>query len=171
MEKITTVIEQYLAEASADTLHRYHSWDHCRKVFALSGPTIHHQLHLGFYLASWGMYRGSGGLLQKNHMVHEGVVDIYYSGKFEHLKHYRPTDLSDVIIDEILGLKREVSNYYRGIRFKRGNKEEKAISTTDTLMSKVLLGTFGCTPAFDEYFIKGFTEITKDKKIKFDRGD
>ena len=36
---------------------------------------------------------------------------------------------------------------------------------TDTLVTKVVLGTFGCLPAWDRYFIDGF----KSKKLKYSR--
>jgi hypothetical protein len=50
--------------------HRYRSWEHCYRYFHRSIPEAiavdhdHAALQLGFYLASWGMCRGSGFLLQ-----------------------------------------------------------------------------------------------------------
>jgi len=32
-------------------------------------------------------------------------------------------------------------------------------TATDTLITKILLGTFGCTPAYDQYFCSGLREI------------
>jgi hypothetical protein len=46
----------------AEDYSRYNSWKYCYEVF---GDKTKHRdidylaLHLGFYLASWGMYRGS----------------------------------------------------------------------------------------------------------------
>lgn len=40
--------------------HRYRSWEHCFNAFGNSSLSIDIlNLHLAFYLASWGMYRGS----------------------------------------------------------------------------------------------------------------
>ena len=39
-------------------------------------------LQLAFYLASWGMYRGSSFLLQKDYKVHEAVVKELLDSKY-----------------------------------------------------------------------------------------
>src|SRR3989338_201229 len=39
------------------------------------------------------------------------------------------------------------------------------ISPTNTLISKVMLGTLGCVPAYDTSFIQGLRKVEKDKKI------
>lgn len=76
--KITSTIEKYLSSISADEFHRYKSWDNCFKAFSPSTKSEVQALELAFYLASWGMYRGSSGLLQKNHLIHKGAVDILF---------------------------------------------------------------------------------------------
>ncbi len=76
---IIPTIEKYLNGITADEFHRYKSWDNCHKSFNVSTQTDIHTLELAFYLASWGMYRGSSGLLQKNHFIHKGAVDILFS--------------------------------------------------------------------------------------------
>ena len=45
------------------------------------------------------------------------------------------------------------------ISFKKGADNSKPISPTDTLLSKILLGTLGCIPAYDRYFIVGLKEM------------
>src|SRR5690606_17005067 len=52
-------------------------------------------------------------------------------------------------------LKDELSKYYGLIRFNKGNGKTSQISPTHTLLSKVMLGTLGCVPAYDRYFIDG----------------
>ncbi len=42
-------------------------------------------LHLGFYLASWGMYRGSSFLLQKDYKVHVPIVKIIINNENDFL--------------------------------------------------------------------------------------
>ncbi len=50
-------------------------------------------------------------------------------------------------------LKKKISEYY--VKYRVGNGEECASESkkpTDTLLSKILLGTLGCVPAYDRYF-------------------
>ena len=59
---------------------RYLSWEHCYYIFSQSrntdAPDIELLcLHLSFYLASWGMYRGSSFLLQRDYLVHKHAVE------------------------------------------------------------------------------------------------
>jgi hypothetical protein len=69
-------VERYIAGRSAEA--RYASFDYCYNHFqsACDGGELERLadgddlvlscLHLGFYLASWGMMRGSGDLLQRS---------------------------------------------------------------------------------------------------------
>ena len=82
----TIIIQKYIDAILHDRFHRYKSWDNCFKIFSNEKPDDNHALQLGFYLASWGMYRGSGGLLQKNHLIHEGAVEIIYKNSYKILK-------------------------------------------------------------------------------------
>jgi hypothetical protein len=63
--KINSNIEKYLSGITTDEFHRYKSWDNCFQAFSVSKQLEIQVLELAFYLASWGMYRGSSGLLQK----------------------------------------------------------------------------------------------------------
>jgi hypothetical protein len=71
----------YFGKAAGDPHHRYRFWEHCYRFFrevTPSGIAAQRQiaaLQLGFYLASWGMYRGSTFLLQHAYTAHLGVVD------------------------------------------------------------------------------------------------
>src|SRR6266567_156144 len=68
--------------------HRYRSWEHCYGYFQrVSRQTLvadrdHAALQLGFYLASWGMYRGSSFLLQHAYTAHLGVIDQLVKPRF-----------------------------------------------------------------------------------------
>lgn len=155
---ITQTIEGYLKGITIDEFHRYKSWDNCHKSFSVSKQTDIHILELAFYLASWGMYRGSSGLLQKNHLVHRGAVDILFSNEAQKLKCNSNNEVAECNISEILNLKEKLANHYRKIKFTKGVGEQKSISPTDTLLSKILLGTLGCVPAYDRYLIHGLKE-------------
>src|SRR5258706_1614886 len=101
-------------------------------------------LQLGFYLASWGMLRGSSFLLEKSLRFYQPLIrgiatfdrriwdidaDSYDDENIAVL-----LDCQDMIIES----------------FGREN------NPSDTLVSKILLGVFGNVPAFDRFFRKGF---------------
>ena len=116
-------------------------------------------LELAFYLASWGMYRGSSGLLQKNHLIHKGAVDIVFSKTNQKLKCKQTTEIKRENIKATLAVKDELAKHYSSIFFTKGADKPKPISPTDTLLSKIMLGTLGCVPAYDRYFIDGLKEM------------
>lgn len=112
----------------------------------------HAALQLGFYLASWGMYRGSSFLLQHSYTVHLKVIDLLCESRFFSLWEREfgannDYDLIPTILDVAEGIKeayRDSANF------------ENTSQPTDTLVTKVILGTFGCLTACDRYFIDGF---------------
>lgn len=157
--KITAIIEKYLNGITTDEFHRYKSWDNCHQSFSVSKQTEIHTLELAFYLASWGMYRGSSGLLQKNHLIHTGAVDILFAQDSIKLKCSSKNDVTRGNIKDILNLKEKLANHYSKIYFIKGADKPKPISPTDTLLSKILLGTLACVPAFDRYFVDGLKEM------------
>lgn len=157
--EIISVIEKYLSGITEDEFHRYKSWDNCFKAFNTSKQTEIQTLELAFYLASWGMYRGSSGLLQKNHLIHLGAVDILFSKPNQKLKCNQTTEVKIENINAILELKNQLAYHYSSIYFTKGEDNPKPISPTDTLLSKIMLGTLGCVPAYDRYFIDGLKEM------------
>lgn len=156
---IVNIIEKYLSGITTDEFHRYKSWDNCFQAFSVSNQTEIQVLELAFYLASWGMYRGSGGLLQKNHLIHKGAVDIVYSKNNQKLKCIQTTEIKRENIKATLAVKDELAKHYSSIFFTKGADKPKPISPTDTLLSKIMLGTLGCVPAYDRYFIDGLKEM------------
>jgi len=160
--KFVPVIEKYLSGITSDEFHRYKSWDNCFQAFSTPEQSDTQVLELAFYLASWGMYRGSGGLLQKNHLIHKGAVEIIFTGKYQKLKCNELNEVSKENIKDILELKNELANHYSRIYFTKGTNNPKPISPTDTLLSKIMLGTLGCVPAYDRYFIDGLKEMNME---------
>lgn len=160
--EITDIINQYLSCITSDEFHRYKSWDNCFRAFVDSEKSETQILELAFYLASWGMYRGSSGLLQKNHLIHKGAVDIIFSKNAQKLRCTAVTEVNIENINQIITIKNELANHYNSIYFIRRQGELKPISATDTLLSKIMLGTLGCIPAYDRYFIDGLKEMNMD---------
>jgi hypothetical protein len=158
-KSIKKVIEKYLSGIISDEFHRYKSWDNCFQAFSSSKQAEILVLELAFYLASWGMYRGSSGLLQKNHLIHRGAVNIVFSKINQKLKCNQTAEVINENIKLILKVKDELAKHYSSIYFIKGAGELQPISPTDTLLSKIMLGTLACVPAYDRYFIDGLKEM------------
>ncbi len=131
--------------------HRYLSWEHCYNIFSTErlkkSPDIDLlSLHLGFYLASWGMMRGSSQLLQKDYKIHTGAINIILKPQYIGLwgKTWKDSKTDKNELDLLFnkgGLVDELSDYY----------QNAGISPTETLITKILLGTMGCVPAYDRF--------------------
>ena len=131
---------------------RYRSWDHCYNFFQK-----HHEnlldvldcaaLQLGFYLASWGMYRGSTVIRNYDYTIHRPVICVLASSDFKDLwqRDVGAHDNDIGLVATIMKLVKLVGAEYRRL----GQKN------TDILVTKVLLGTVCCLPARDDYFRKG----------------
>ena len=151
---------------ATDEHNRYDSWKHCFETFGnLNQDDDYLALHLGFYLASWGMYRGSAALLQKSYKIHIGAVKILKENK--HLRCNFQNEVSKDDIELVLSLYKQLYNYYLEFSYFDKNSSLGVRKPTDTLISKIILGTLGCRPAFDRYFndgVKkynfGFTKFT-----------
>ncbi len=152
-DDLLKTIKDYIFPATNDNNHRFKSWEHCYKIFEDPDADIDLlSLNLSFYLASWGMYRGSSGLLWKDYQVHGPAIEIIK--KYLDLREF---NMDKKKIERIICLKNELSEYYKKVEFNNG-KELKNFSPTDTLLSKIIMGTIGCLPAFDRYFNQGFRE-------------
>lgn len=132
---------------------RYTSFDYCFNYFqshheADGGASLAEPqnmevscLQLGFYLASWGMLRGRSPLLSQSVKYYEPIIKVIS----EALPAVWKIDV-DSYSDESCGLLLETAK-----RLKHAFTEP----ATDTLLTKVMLGVFGCVPAYDSYFRRG----------------
>lgn len=197
---------QNLNEGDAGT--RFKSWEYCHQFFLdnkdkfkgkfIDGVLVKNEdltpeqksirdlmaLHLAFYLASWGMYRGSSFLLNRDYKAHLKAVDIILEPKYESLWNFNPSDEESIESADKLLFSQSENN--RGIywRIKEDaynsipapesnlsssyNSPSKGVPT-DTLITKILLGTFACIPAFDRFFEDGVKisnkNLPEDEKI------
>ena len=138
---------------------RYASFDYCFNYFqsfreadateTLATPE-HVQtscLQLGFYLASWGMLRGSTFLLKHSLAVYEPVVravarmDPAVWGIDAHC--YTEENLA-----KLLKCRKTIGEAF--------GDENRA---SDTLVTKVMLGVFGNVPAFDTFVCRALSEL------------
>ena len=159
----------FYADARRDENGRSRSWEHCYRVFrdARTDPSSDYDylsLHLAFYLASWGMYRGSCFLLQKDYKVHTPTVEEILKPEYDCLFGLACTDLrnSDVRA-QLKKLSDYISNYFHPIREKvLGHEATTPVSPV--LITKILLGTLGCVPAYDTFFGIGAEYLGLEEK-------
>lgn len=139
---------------------RYRSWEHCYFHFYNArnkndADMDYLSLQLAFYLASWGMYRGSSFLLQKDYKIHIPVVQELLNEKYDPLMGIECSELKKELNPQLLmELNKFISGYYDKIRREVKTHELKN-QLSDTLITKILMGTLGCVPAYDRYFIAG----------------
>jgi hypothetical protein len=135
---------------------RYSSFDYCFNYFqafrdsgntaAVANPenTQSSCLQLGFYLASWGMLRGSSDLLQRSarHLVPvvQAIANMD-TGLWE----IDAPEYTEANIERLLE---------QAWILRRANG-----SMSDTLVTKVMLGVFGSVPAFDTNVSRGFKRV------------
>ena len=155
---IRDTIDAYYREMTGDH-HRYRSWEHCYRYFqknreAIASDRDRAALQLGFYLASWGMYRGSSFLLQHSYTAHFGVIGTLAESQFSPLWAHEfgaNGDHDSNLVPIILELIDRVREAYRPFA-----PDAEGRQASDTLVTKIILGSFGCLPACDRYFICGF---------------
>jgi hypothetical protein len=95
------------------------------------------------------MYRGSTFLLQRTYTVHVGVVEGLAAPEFARLWVTEVgTDTDPQIVDAILAAVSAIMEAYT-----------PSGTATDTLATKVLLGTLACLPAVDRFFVEGFQGV------------
>jgi hypothetical protein len=144
-------IQAYLGDRKPNA--RYASFDYCFNYFqshrergdiAGIAATPNMQLsclQLGFYLASWGMLRGSTALLQRS------------------IRHFVP--LVEAIATAPAAIWEIDAGYYSDdawlvlSEFASQIRTALPDATSDILLTKIMLGVFGNVPAFDTYFRKG----------------
>ena len=71
-------VEKYLSNMVQDSNHRFKSWEYCYTAFGNLDSVDYLSLHLAFYLASWGMYRGSCGILWKDYTKRSIVTQVLH---------------------------------------------------------------------------------------------
>ena len=131
---------------------RYTSFDYCfnyfqsfreaGKVSELANPTNLQAscLQLGFFLASWGMYRGSADLLEKSSRYLVPAIGIVAR-----------TEDSFWGIDAHCYTNSNIEN----ICVLAGSFIQVYPRVSDILLTKIMLGVFGTVPAFDTNFKRG----------------
>jgi hypothetical protein len=166
----TRVIDEYIKKFCSSQFNyketgRYQSWNIVFNDFSKHQDDKDYDYlarSLTLYLASWGMMRGSSKLLTDyNYRIHIPAVEIILAD-FSELKNY-PQNEKEIdayvkfVWKRIIALK----DYYSKV----------SVSPTDTLLTKIMLGTEAATPAYDQYFKKflkanGLTQKLGEQSLK-----
>ncbi|MBL7972613.1 MAG: hypothetical protein JNL03_13930 [Prolixibacteraceae bacterium] len=155
---IESIVNKFKSQSNPDD--RYTSFDYCYNYFRTTNDPNNDIekscLVLGFYLASWGMFRGSSFLLQKSVRHFQPVIQ-YIATLDKLIWDIDVVDYDEEIIEIIIEI-------YNGVK----NRLILNGQSDLTLITKILLGVFGFIPAFDNYFRIKFREIS-DNQCGFTR--
>ncbi len=195
-----SAVELFIKKSKNKNESRYKSWEYCYNFFhsvhekisdkklSLKSPfgddgqkwTYKDQLclHLAFYMASWGMYRGSSFLLQNDYTIYYGVVDTIFEDKYKELWDDKKLFSGNIEnkISSILNLYKDIQNalyrfkeFYDTKSYFCNDIEDKTEYNPKflTIITKIILGTIGCFPALDRNFKYGFGISDGSKKSDF----
>lgn len=160
IDELIDAAQTFYEDARRDKNGRSRSWEHCYRVFrdARTDPSPdcdYLSLHLAFYLASWGMYRGSSFLLQKDYKVLVPIVEEVLKPEYDCLFGLECTDVRE---SEVQGSLKELGDYiaeHFGLIRDEVAGREVPTPVSPVLITKILMGTLGCVPAYDRFFVDG----------------
>ena len=160
IDELIDAAQTFYDDARRDKNGRSRSWEHCYRVFrdARTDPSPdcdYLSLHLAFYLASWGMYRGSSFLLQKDYKVLAPIVEKVLEPEYDCLFGVACADLRESEVqDSLEKLCADIAEHFGPIRDEIAGRKV-ASSVSPVLITKILMGTLGCVPAYDRFFQDG----------------
>ena len=163
IDELISAAQTFYDDARANENGRSRSWEHCYRIFrdARTDPSPDYDylsLHLAFYLASWGMYRGSSFLLQKDYKVLLPIVEEILTPEYDCLFGLACADVrNDDVREQLMELSGDIADDFRPIRNEVAGREV-ASPVSPVLITKILMGTLGCVPAYDRFFVDGIKE-------------
>ena len=160
IDELIDAAQTFYEDARANENGRSRSWEHCYRVFrdARTDPSPdcdYLSLHLAFYLASWGMYRGSSFLLQKDYKVLVPIVEKILKPEYDCLFGVACADLREAEVQKrYTNVYDDIAEHFWPIRNEVAGREIVS-SVSPILVTKILMGTLGCVPAYDRFFQDG----------------
>lgn len=160
IDELISAAQTFYDDARANENGRSRSWEHCYRVFrdARTDPSPDYDylsLHLAFYLASWGMYRGSCFIFQKDYKVHTPIVEKVLKPEYDCLFGLACADVREPEVKLMLDTVSDyIADHFDPIREKIAGREVTT-PVSPVLITKILMGTLGCVPAYDRFFIDG----------------
>ena len=169
---IQSLIQNFYSSHIDDPIrNRFKSWEHCHKAFIEAHKKGYENLneddikllclHLSFCLASFGMYRGSSFLIESDYLANKSVVELIFEPIYEPLWDFNPanSDINlahELLFNETFGVYNRIKNdcyldsdYLIVIEDNKKISKRKANKPSSILITKILMITFGCIPAFD----------------------
>ncbi len=148
--------KRFLGDEKAP-LSSIHSW---REYYAYFGRESDFEpaqatLIIAFYLASWGMFRGSSKLRNYHWKALSPVTDLARGAR---------QSLRGISLQEAAEKIKEVFEFRDNLSvcLKLALPD---VSRTDTLLSKISLGALGCLPAYDRFFRAGLLGDVNASKL------
>lgn len=156
--RISSVVESFMGGSGGVGSHsRVLSWDFCFEHFAdLERVRRDRQascMQLGYYLASWGMLRGSSYLFKNTNARH-------YLQALDVIERYTPEmdELTPAYFGEQRSQELLVSVFQElaAALLPEGGRQI-------TLVTKTMMGVWGVFPSLDSYFMNTFGAIAKER--------
>jgi hypothetical protein len=163
--------------------HRGKSWEFCYSFFRGyetfrddDGLVDQAALHLGFYLASWGMFRGSSFLLQADYKYFRPIIEVLLKDEYDTLwkadvwtedqaKEQQEKNLT--LVFKLKTALRDVMEKEKGSIYKEPSNK-RPWNITETQVTKIIMGTMGCVPAYDQFFKKGIILFSDGKNLELE---
>lgn len=141
---------------------RSRSYDYCKNLFDEyhQKPTLTNEekdyfaLNLFCYLASWGMLRGKGWLLSRSYKFFIPLCDVLFDKTYADLLNIDPLT-KNYDCKMVMTLYNALKGEMKKVLQKDGIEREPS----RLLLCKILMGTYGCVIAYDEYDQKGLNEV------------
>ena len=165
MGSVENVLKAYFEELGKRPYHSNLSWENCYKFFLENHDEIVKAdeksnlleiaaLQLGFYLASWGMYRGSAFIRRYDHNVFKKLI-------IKLLTDCKNLWNKDVKWEDLEKANNIISKYFSELKINDSSKNNEKYKNkpSQTLITKILMGIFGCVPAYDRYVLRALKEI------------
>ena len=161
---------------------RGNSWKYCYEAFSDSAKKdpddINYDylaLQLAFYLASWGMYRGSSFLLKLDYKIHITPVKMMMEKRYRCLfacgnpftDETTALEYKNLLFDRETGIYCRIGKFYLDAHEALSGAQEHS-DESDTLLTKILLGVYGCIPAYDRFFKRGLCLFGRQQWLRKD---
>lgn len=178
MKPALKTLKAFYAKLVNHNNDRFRSFEHCYKFFqkikrddSFNKNKELSMLHLGFYLASWGMYRGSSFLLQKDYKIYEPIIKIILKSEYDDLWNIE-TNISakniELFVEKSWKLHIDLLEELKKSRQEYHTYSDKTVKNeiSSILTTKIIMGTLGCLPAYDRFFMSGITIYNKENEHK-----
>lgn len=159
-------LEELLQRENQEEWVWYHCFNYfCDSRYRLLTATDYNMLslHLSVYLAQANMYHGSSFILQNGYKVHREAIELICASDYHVLSGISSQALGlSENQEKLFDLTRKITAIYHRIRqatYERLGKKEPESPVSQQLITKVLLGTLGCVPAFDSRALSVFKQF------------